>query len=217
MSERAWQLTAWLGAYNYYVEGRSRKLYQHWGANGWIARLLTRQMPRPLISLGAKRQLYGCVSPCHSVSWSVAIAKAGLRYPVQYWGFLLDRQRHMGGEITKTSKTCGREVSHTHTRLSLSKKKTKKQTAPAVLDKASDFISCGRRRSTGRDANESNSGKCCCCDKAERGGREEGEEGEGHPLKKKVTPQGRSWQMEPETLRMRSCIPSADKNKIRKK
>lgn len=139
-------------------------------------------MPRLLISLGAKRQLYGCVSPCHSVSRSVAIAKAGLRYPGQCRGFLFDRQRLMGGEITKTSKTCGREASHR--RLLLSRKKERKvaprrsweQTPPAVLDKVSDFISCGRRRSTGQDANESNSGRCCACDKTERGGREEGGE-----------------------------------------
>lgn len=83
----------------------------------------------------------------------------------------------MGGNITNTSKTCGRETSRC--RLCRVEKKKKESGPLRVLrtDLPCCFRRCqivsavaGRGRKA-RDANESDAGRCCSSDGAERGRR----------------------------------------------
>lgn len=101
---------------------------------------------------------------------------------------LFDRQHHMGGKITTTSKTCGREASRCRLcRVERKKKKKKKESGPlGVLgtDPACRFrMRCqilsavAGRGQKAEDANESESGRRCGgSDGVERGGKEGGGE-----------------------------------------
>lgn len=92
---------------------------------------------------------------------------------------LFDRQHHMGGKITKTSKTCGREASCCRLCRVEIKKKESGPLGVLGTDPACRFrMRCqilsavaGRGQKAG-DANESESGRCCGgSDGAERGGK----------------------------------------------